>query len=261
MFYINDLQFIHSGGAANTDPFLDLGGIISSAAENRVKTQVATTPINVTGVTIDAAFSNTEGVGVLSWNVDTNFLSWKSYTSSVYHGATITGDGTYLLGDSAGYLEVDVVQASLAVSNRSDTITVANETQNMFDIVSSSKSLLGDIAHRAVYIKNTNATITATDVRIWISKQTPAGDYIELGLDPAGIGDGVTTGVMTTIATEADVPAGVSFTIPENYSNGLLIGDLDPNETVGFWVRRTVPVETRGTVISNNGVISIGAQN
>ena len=66
---------------------------------------------------------------------------------------------------------------------------------------------------------------------------------MELGLDIAGVGDGVTTGVATTIATEDLVPANVVFSVPTP-STGLVIGDLGSGEVHALWVKRVVPVST-----------------
>lgn len=256
---IHYLQLHHSGGAANENPLFDLGGEISTATNKEVVSQISTPPVLVTGVTITNAFANHEGGGSLVWVSSTSQLGWKSYGQPTAIAETITADGIYLIGDTTGYLVVDVVQASLPVSNKVDTLTIANNTQNVFDIVNSTLSLSGHNAYRGIYIKNTHPTITATDVTIWIDEQTEAGDYLQIGLDPVGVGNGTTTGVMTTIGVETDVPAGVSFSIPTTKATGIVVSSLLADKVIGVWINRVVPEETRGTVISNSASLAISA--
>jgi hypothetical protein len=256
---IHYLQLHHSGGAANEDPLNDLGGQISTATNKEIISQISTPPALVTGVTIKNAFANQEGSGSLIWTSTTSLLAWKPYGQPVANGEIITADGLYLIGDTTGYLVVDVVLASLPATNKVDVLTVANNSQNVFDIIGSALSLSGHNAYRGIYLKNTHSSITATDVTIWIDEQTEAGDYLQIGIDPAGAGDGTTTGVMTTIASETDAPAGVSFSIPVSKTTGIVIGSLLAGQVIGVWINRVVPEETRGTVISNSATLAINA--
>lgn len=256
---IDELLFTHSGGAANTSPAADFGGIISSAGAARIKSQTLSTPVNVTGVTIVDAYGNAEGVGTLTYINATDFLGWRPYGGATTNGVIVTTNGTYVLGTSAGYLVVTVVFASLPVIDKSDSLTLANELQNVFPNVDASQSLQGLTTYRGVYIRNSNAVDTAVDVKVWIRSNTPAGDNIDIGLDPAGKGNGTSSGVMAVIANGTTAPAGVTFSNPTSYAGGLSIGNLLPLQVIGLWQRRIVPVETRGTVISNNAQISLAA--
>ena len=113
---VNDLWFVHSGGAANESPLGDLGGAISTAAGKRVFSQITSGVSNVTGVVINDAYGNAQGNGTLSfiYNGGTGrTLSWKPYGFPTYYGDTVDTDGVYVIGSSAGYLEVDVTVASL----------------------------------------------------------------------------------------------------------------------------------------------------
>lgn len=129
----------------------------------------------------------------------------------------------------------------------------------MFPNVDASQSLQGLTTYRGIYIRNSNAVDTAVDVRVWIRANTPAGDNIDIGMDPAGKGDGSSTGVMAVIANSTTAPAGVTFSGPSTYATGLSIGNLLPLQVIGLWQRRVVPVETRGTVISNTAQIALAA--
>lgn len=111
----------------------------------------------------------------------------------------------------------------------------------LFDDVSAAEATAGDIEYRCLYIFNRNETDSLTSVVVWIESQTSSGDTsLDIGLDPAGVGDGVSTGVATTIANENTAPASVSFSAPSTSGTGLSIGTLGPGEGHAIWLRRTI---------------------
>jgi hypothetical protein len=77
-FSAEDIRYFYSGGAGNSNPQASLGGIISAT---RVLSQTASSPVNVTGVTIVSAANNAQGVGLLTWSSATNTLTWQPPTS------------------------------------------------------------------------------------------------------------------------------------------------------------------------------------
>lgn len=251
---INDLIFVHSGGAANETPSADLGGAISTAAAKRIKSQSATAPVNTTGVSITDAFGNAEGIGTLSFTKATNTLAWKPYGQATYYGVSVAGNGEYLIGNSAGYMVIQVTFASLPATDKVDSITIANLQQNLFDTVTAAQALLGKISYRCVYVLNKHATDTATDVRVWVKQSTPAGDEIDIGLGTSAV-----SGTEQTVGNELTAPSGVTFSHPLTYASSLVIGNLTAGQWKALWQRRTVPVETRGTVISNSAIIAVAA--
>jgi hypothetical protein len=142
---------------------------------------------------------------------------------------------------------------------KQDSITIANASGAVFDSVAPLDSLIGSVEYRCLYVKNVHATVTATDSRIWIKTLTNGPDEIDLGLDPAGKGDGSTTGVATTIADEDTAPGGVAFSRPLSYATGLVLGSLAPGECHAVWERRTVPAATVGNVLVNKSTLAVAA--
>lgn len=122
------------------------------------------------------------------------------------------------------------------------SMVIPNATlQNLFDNVSSAERATGSQEYRCFYFINKHSTETLKNAVIFIASQTPSADTgIEIGLDPNGIGDGTTTGVATDIADETYPPAGVSFSAPGDAGSGLVVGDLEPDEAIALWVKRTV---------------------
>lgn len=123
----------------------------------------------------------------------------------------------------------------------SSTEIVNNTLNNLFDNVTGGEATSGDVEYRCLYVKNTHATDDLDTVKVWLGSNTPApGTETAIGLDPAGVGDGTSTGVAAVIATEQDAPAGVTFTAAANEGASLPVGLLEAGEVIAVWIRRTV---------------------
>ncbi len=120
----------------------------------------------------------------------------------------------------------------------------SNLVENLFDNVDAAEATSGMTDYRCAYIKNTNGTDAVDDFVIWIASQTPsASTRIDVGLDPAGIGNGVSPGMATTISPDTDAPSGVAFggsPDPVSKATGLMIGQLDAGESQAVWFRRVI---------------------
>jgi len=123
----------------------------------------------------------------------------------------------------------------------SSVAVVSATTNNLFDNVSGSEVIVGDIEFRCFYVRNNNAGAILFSPVVWIVSNTPSPhDEIDIGLDPAGTGDGSTSGVATSVANEDSAPSGVVFSRPATKAVGLSIGGLLPGRGRAIWVRRTV---------------------
>jgi len=236
---LRDFKFFLSGGAGNTDPNAALGGIISSTA---VVSQTGSMA-SMTGISILDAVANEEGDGTLAYNATTDEFTWTPPGGSA-GAAVITTTNEEVTpagaGTGAGYIRLDVTYASLPVSDASRTVTVANLSANLFDDVTKEQALAGLTEYRCVYLKNGSAS-SVSGATVWISDNTSGLDSIEIGLDPAGVGDGSSTGVATTIANEEAVPGGVTFSTPSSEGVALAIGSIPAGEAQAVWVKRIVP--------------------
>lgn len=239
-----DMEVRLSGGASNTDPNASLGGVISS---ERVLSQSASAPTNVTGVVIDYANGNATGNGTLAFINATTTLTWTPNGGTVGTAVDVSTDGKYVIADSTGnqQLHVTVTAASLPGTDQSDAdINIANIANETFDDIAKQDSLDGDTEYRCVYVKNTHATDSMLNATIWINSDASGADSLKIGADPAGVGDGSTTGVATTIANEDTAPAGVTFTAPVSQGTGINLGTLAAGQSAAFWIERTVPPNT-----------------
>lgn len=131
------------------------------------------------------------------------------------------------------------VNASLGGVKSSTSVTSAS-TNNLFDQASSAETTDGDIEYRCVYIHNNHGTLTAQNVRIWISSNTPsAGTSIAIGLGTAAV-----NGEEQTVANESTAPSGVTFSEPSSEGAALTPANLPAGQHIALWVRRTINAGT-----------------
>lgn len=129
---------------------------------------------------------------------------------------------------------------------------------NLFDQVESAEASAGDTEYRCFYFKNNHGSLALTSPSVYIDANTPSADSdIEIGLDPAGVGDGSSTGVATTIGAEGSAPAGVSFSQPSSGSPLALAGSLGAGQYQAVWVKRVISAAASAV---NNDSCVIGIQ-
>jgi hypothetical protein len=119
----------------------------------------------------------------------------------------------------------------------SSTEITDNTLHNLFDKVTGPEAEAGDIEYRAIFIKNTHATLTYEDVVVYISSNTPSADTtVAIALADEAVG----TDTIETVANESTAPVGPTFSSPSSAGTGLSIGNIAPGEMKGIWVRWTV---------------------
>lgn len=111
---------------------------------------------------------------------------------------------------------------------------------DLFDDVTGVDNRDSIVDYRCLAFHNSHATLTATDVKVWLSSEVAGGTSIAIGVDPAAasaIGSASAQGA--EIATELAAPAGVTFTAPTTEGAGISLGNVAPGQTRFFWIRRT----------------------
>lgn len=120
-------------------------------------------------------------------------------------------------------------------------VNLVTTTNNLFDNVQDAEAASGDIEYRCTYLLNNSGTDTLKAAKVYIASNTPSADTtVQIGLDPAGVGNGSTTGVATTVANENTAPAGVVFSNAATSAAALAIGDLGPGKAIAIWHKRVV---------------------
>lgn len=118
---------------------------------------------------------------------------------------------------------------------------------NLFDDIGTAEAAAGESEYRAYFVKNTNATDTAYAVKVWIAANTPAtSTHLQIALADEGVANTV-----ETIADEGTAPTGPAFDDAEDESNALTIGNLEPGQAHGIWLKRTVTATT--VAFANDG--------
>jgi hypothetical protein len=132
-------------------------------------------------------------------------------------------------------------------------ISTAQASSNLFDDIGTAEAAAGDVEYRAYYVKNTNVTDTAYAVKVWIAADSIAtSTSLQIALADEGVAN-----TIETIANESTAPSGPTFDDAEDLANALTLGDLEPGEAHGVWIKRTV---TATTVAFANDTATIRVQ-
>lgn len=128
---------------------------------------------------------------------------------------------------------------------KSTTAVTDNVINNLWDNVSGTESNAGDTEYRCGYIHNAHATLTAENVRIYISTDTTsATEEVDIGLGTAAV-----NATEQTVADESTAPSGVTFSHPSTYAGGLAPSNIPAGQHKSVWFRRVV---NSGTAAKNN---------
>jgi hypothetical protein len=226
------LEYRLSGGAANTDPDLSLGGVMSSET---IKGQ-SQTGLTMTGVTYVDGSGNPEGVGDLQLRAGP-VLRWQPSGDTFLNQPDVSADGRYsLYATSGAAIFVDVVSASLPAPDVDNTLTIANIRNELFDDIASNESWDGMTDYRCFFLTNTHPTDTFNTVKIYIDQQPLGADTLRLGYNSAGLNADA-----ETIVNETTAPSG-SVVFGTHTSEGTAI-DLSPlaaGDRFAVWVERSI---------------------
>ena len=156
----------------------------------------------------------------------------------------IAGNLDFFLSGGAANADVD---ASLGGA-KSSVELVDDSLNNLFDDVSGTEHVAGDVEYRCIFVKNSNGSDTAYSGKVYIDTNTPGVDsVVAIGLDLTGQGD-----VADTVADEDTAPdPAVTFSSADGYANGIDIGDLAPGESYPIWIRRTISAGSTAQALDN----------
>jgi len=208
------------------------------------------TPVKIDNFAVTGGTPPTISISLITGDRAVDSLAWVPVGGGVVDGVDVSSQGRFRIPSNInGSIVVDVVTASLPVANQSDAdIQVTDLLNQNWDDYDRADSFNGATEYRCHYIKNIHGTDTAFNVGIFIDVDAVGGDSIELGVDPAGVGDGATSGIAATILTDQDAPTGVTFSAPDR-GGALAVGNLGPGQMAAVWIKRILPtLNTQGTV-------------
>jgi len=261
---IADVVLTYSGGAANGDQTLSIGGVKSSV----VPASQQSTALTIPGITVLEIAGMQNGDGQLI--VDPSNTSIALTPPNGSQGLRISylgeGDRTYFLAGSSGtpngYMLVDVVEASLPTTYSVDNIVISTPQNSLFSDVTKNQATNGIRQHRCIYLTNNHVVTDIAKLALYLLNTTEGDDLIEYAFDTdAGIGDGVTTGVAVSLIDETDPSSALSGLTFESELDPLLAQELlsvlAPGESIPIWVKRTVPKFVSAEVINNMFTLGI----
>lgn len=121
----------------------------------------------------------------------------------------------------------------------STTEVVDDTINNLFALANAAEAEAGSTKYRAIFIKNTHATLTLTDPKVYISSNTPSADTsVEIALaDETG-------SPIEIVGNENTAPSGPVFSSPSSFATGLSLGSLAPGESKGIWIKWIIGEDT-----------------
>lgn len=122
----------------------------------------------------------------------------------------------------------------------STTQLVDNNLHNLFNQADGTENAASASKYRCLFIHNNHATLSYTNIRIYLLSEVAGGAVLAIGGDATAASAIGAAGVQAvTIANEDTAPAGVAFTAPVSLVTGINIVDLTPGQCRAIWVRRT----------------------
>lgn len=274
----DQLTFLYSGGSGNTEPRSSVGGIVSGTVIQRQSFSVGN---NIPGVTVLGVYGLRPSVFLpidnqtLRWQLETTTrrLYFEDFNNDLYPNYPVGIDllnfdpGVYEVAadtdaneNSGRRIVIDVSPGLLPATDLIEAISgISVANANVFDDVQKSQYVGGYVDYRCIYLANQNPAGAANrivDVSIDLVSEGPeentgelnAGGVLQYAVDPAGVGDGTTTGVaigpltpLGDILPEEDPNNQLSSLSAAWTNSETFIGDLDPGEMIAIWMRRTYP--------------------
>jgi len=137
----------------------------------------------------------------------------------------------------------------------STTTITSDVLENLFDNVRRNEALVGRTEYRCIYVINTTSHISGATIEITTN---PVLTLASAGLDAAGKGDGILTGIAQIISTEDTTPTNVKFFGEDILSADgpfdtvvLPLGLLKANEAVPIWLKRVTEQGQQQTITFN----------
>ena len=275
---MSELKWWLTGGAANTDPLLSIGGAVSSAAAARILSKSITRVTSlIDGVTVDDAMGGSLGTWTIIYTSSTQTITVTPQGGAVGDSVDISADGEYYVQGSndGGGIYITVIAASLPGSNTTDTFTVVNHTQKVLDNVPKSESDTGKTYYRYIAIQNDGSVATDDDkksVTVWVNENTPGQDNVQIAVSniAASTGAGTTNvdfpNTLTDefTAPDAGVDSGIVFSNPITEATGLSMGDLTSTAGTAYTKflieKRVVPVGVDAKETNNALSLSFSAK-
>jgi hypothetical protein len=148
-------------------------------------------------------------------------------------------------GSATGSGNAATATAAQSLGGQMSSSQITTATLNeLFDDVSGSENAASEVEYRCFYFHNSDAALSLTGSRVYLSGETAGGAGIAIALDTIGpVAFNSASPMADTVADENTAPSpALTFSSPTNYAGGLVVGGdgiVGPNEAFAVWVRRT----------------------
>jgi hypothetical protein len=170
------LHFTLTGGAANSDPALSLGGAASAARAAILAgqgTSTADTESLIQGIFPLGAEGFATGAGTLTWTPSNSLITFVD-SAGATASTLVSSPGLYILTGEA-FFWVDVT-SSLPLSTANIGVTISTWQQNLFDDVNFTERSSAHTNYRCLFMKNTSGVLLR-NVRAEIAQQPTYGTF------------------------------------------------------------------------------------
>jgi len=175
---------------------------------------ISTTGANITGLTITKASPNLDiGTMTVLYDSTAEVLSIKIDAGDYGEGLDVSGDvtdGIILDSDVEGWIQVDVVSASLPVSNQTDAFIVAKPERTLTPDLWGYEA--NSTRYRLVVVKNTDAADSMVGLEAYTEKPAGTATTISSG--------GLTTAEGSFVSTDASDWVSRGFWVKNTTVNG-----------------------------------------
>ncbi len=138
----------------------------------------------------------------------------------------------------------------------STTVILDGTVNNLFDDIAGIENATSEAEYRCAFVHNANASLTLTDVIVWISSEIAGGANVALSVDTTSASPiGSSSAQAKDIANENIAPLNQVFSSPTSKATGLALGNLPAGQCIGIWFRRTAT--NSAAIFSDGATITI----
>lgn len=135
----------------------------------------------------------------------------------------------------------------------SSTAWAGGTIHDLFDPISGDENAASTVDFRCVFFHNTNASLTLSNVRLYMPAEVAGGANAAVGIATQGVVTATSsTAQATRIANELTAPSpAVAFSSPTTKATGIAVPNIPAGSCVGVWIRRSA---TNSAAINADGV-------
>lgn len=163
------------------------------------------------------------------------------------------GEILYKFSVSAAAGNTTAGTAAGSLGDQISTTQITDATlNNLFDDVTGDENAASENEYRCIFVHNSNATLTWSNVMVWLASEVAGGAVAAISVDTTGVtAVGSASPQAKTIADENTPPATQTFSSPTTKVSGLALGNIPAGNVAAIWVRRTAQ---NSAALSNDGV-------